>query len=335
MLTSRRAAPILIVLLLGACKPRPYASDDDARCGDPPELPYACAGGAFPCECHVHADGTAQWHCDECPPVDCAAAPTDPLCAKDASCIRCHGLASAEDAVGIENAHPWAYLGCVECHGGTGVDPGDPAHALGVEESHVHIPHEIAQSGSITTPDRTAYENYYLAHAGVERLEGGLEWLRFVNPGDLRVVDQTCGRTGCHPQTALAVKNSVMTTVVGKLDAMLYAVGIPRAGDLAPALGDDSYGKKLATFASVHAEDPTWDPATAPPGSVPHVHALETVDRETERPFGTYSEEDIYKESINKLCGTCHLGHNGKNDQYGTFRSSGCTACHMPYDWSG
>jgi hypothetical protein len=34
-------------------------------------------------------------------------------------------------------------------------------------------------------------------------------------------------------------------------------------------------------------------------------------------------------------CGDCHLGSAGANNRYGDFRSSGCTACHMPYSPSG
>lgn len=329
----------LVVLLLAtcaACAPGKMKDPNGAAlCGEAPELPYTCAGGMSPCECVDHGDGTGAWHCGECPQVDCAANPNDPICKSDASCIGCHGLASSDGGEGIENAHPWAYLGCVDCHGGTGVDPANPVRQLAKDEAHVHIPHEIAQDGSVTTPTRTAYENYYLARAGVERLEGGPEWIRFMNPGDLRVVDSTCSRAGCHEGAGEKVRRSVMSTVTGKLDAMLYAVGIPRAPDLAPMLGNDSVGKRLATWGAAHVDDPEWDPDLAPPGSVPHVHALETVDRETDKPFGTFTEEDVYKETVNKLCGTCHLGHNGKNDSYANFRSSGCTACHMPYDWSG
>jgi hypothetical protein len=156
-----------------------------------------------------------------------------------------------------------------------------------------------------------------------------------MNPGDLRVVMDTCGKSGCHTQAATNVNRSTMHTVTGKLDAMLYAVGMPRPADLIAAIGSDSTGKRLATTASAHVDNPDWDPATAPPGSVPHVHALETKDRETETPYGTFSESDMYGETINKLCGTCHLGHNGTNDKFGNFRSAGCTACHMAYDWSG
>jgi len=40
------------------------------------------------------------------------------------------------------------------------------------------------------------------------------------NPGDLRVVDRTCGKTGCHADIAARVKNSLMATNVGILSTL-------------------------------------------------------------------------------------------------------------------
>lgn len=40
------------------------------------------------------------------------------------------------------------------------------------------------------------------------------------NPGDLRVVDATCGRGGCHPALAARIKTSVMATAAGMLRAL-------------------------------------------------------------------------------------------------------------------
>ncbi|MEW5848248.1 MAG: hypothetical protein AB2A00_05510 [Myxococcota bacterium] len=302
-------------------------------CGELPELPYVCPGGTAPaCECVDHQDGTFQWHCSDCPSLDCNATPTDPACAKDVACIRCHGLQTANGGQGIENPHPWRYVACVDCHGGVGRDPANPDRILSKSEAHVPMPAEMTQSGTSNTPKRTSYENHYLGRGGVENLNGGLQWLRFTNPGDLRVVDQTCSTAACHPGIDTKVKNSTMATLVGKFDAMLYQIGLPRPADLAPALGYDSYGKRLAVWGAAHRDDSNWNRNTSPPGSVPHIHALESFDREINPVF---SEQDIAKETMNKLCGSCHLGNNGWNHKAGKFRSSGCTACHMPYDWTG
>ena len=331
----RRLALPAIILWLWGCSTGSMNRSDTQRCGPMPEVPYSCPAGVQPCQCMDHADGTSQWHCDGCPPVDCNTNPNEPICKTDAACIGCHGLASQPGGVGIENAHPWSTLGCTVCHGGVGADPNDPTRKLTQAEAHVHIPHDIADNGSITKPIRTVYKNFYLGRAGVEQLPGGPEWIRFMNPGDLRVVDATCAKSGCHEGAGEKVRRSTMSTLVGKFDAMLYAFGLPRHSQYAPAMGDGSADKRRASYGALAVTNPQYDRASAPPGAVAGLVALTTVDRETQRPYGTFTEQDLLQETINKLCGNCHLNNNGANSAYGNFRSSGCTACHMPYDYSG
>jgi hypothetical protein len=122
------------------------------------------------------------WQCTACEEVNCETNPNDAVCVQDSSCIGCHGLASSESSGGIENSHPWSYVGCTGCHGGVGRDPNDPTRALSKEESHVPLPPAMAVNGSTNEPNQTTYSNYYLARAGVEALEGGLDWLQFINP---------------------------------------------------------------------------------------------------------------------------------------------------------
>jgi hypothetical protein len=165
------------------------------------------------------------------------------------------------------------------------------------------MPAAIAASGSTKLVDRQHYDARYLALAGVENLDGGPAWLRFENPGDLRIVDQTCASAACHKDAGERVRRSTMNTLVGKLDAMQDITGARRDPALCTALADDGHGKRLATHGSMNVTNPQWDPATAPPGSVPALHALTTVDRETQKPFGTYTEDDVLKETWNKLCG--------------------------------
>lgn len=331
---------------------------DPENCGDIPELPYTCTDGSLPCDCVVGGNGTGQWRCHECegsgiggegegepqdPGEYCDNNPTAVICAKDAACIACHGLATSSTGSGIENSHAWSYVACVDCHGGVGFDPADRTRRLSQDEAHIAMPKEMRVSvEDLSTPARAQYANRYLSLAGVELLDDadttehdGLAWLRFRNPGDLRVVDNTCSATGCHAGMGETVRRSTMASAVGKLDGLLQGLGVPRASDLINDLGSDSYGKHLATYGSMHVDDPDWDIDTSPPGSVPHLHPLDFDDREVDKPFGTYTEIDLHKETINKLCGTCHLGTAGKNQQYGNFRASGCTGCHMAYDWTG
>ncbi len=51
------------------------------------------------------------------------------------------------------------------------------------------------------------------------------EYVRFVNPGDLRVAPETCGRTGCHPSEVRNVSTSMMTTGGMLWGAALYNNG--------------------------------------------------------------------------------------------------------------
>ncbi len=42
------------------------------------------------------------------------------------------------------------------------------------------------------------------------------------NPSDLSIVDQTCGKTGCHPEIVSRVKKSIMATNKGILNTLIY-----------------------------------------------------------------------------------------------------------------
>ena len=337
--------------------PPPLPTPEEGGCGDLPELPYVCADGEPPCECVTGGDGTGQWRCFECEDGSgggggggggitgdyCDQNPDAVVCAKDAACIACHGLQTAAGGTGIENSHAWSYVACVDCHGGVGFDPADRTRRLSQDESHVPMPEEMRESqNDLATPGRDQYTNRYLALAGIELLDDaatdehdGLKWLRFRNPGDLRIVEQSCSATGCHSGMGETVRRSTMASAVGKLDGLGQGLGVPREASMRGVLGDDSYGKHLATYGSMPVTDPDWDIDTSPPGSVPALTPIDFADREIDRPFGTYTEQDLHQETLNKLCGTCHLGTSGKNQQYGNFRASGCTGCHMAYDWSG
>lgn len=304
-------------------------------CGPEPELSYVCSDNSFPCDCVQGANGAWNWSCRACdtPALDCASTPNDPLCAKDAACINCHGLANGPGTSGIENMHPWSYIACVDCHGGLGRDPANPSRALTQQEAHIAMPVEMRDSADPDQPNRTFYENAYLGSGYIENFEGGLDWIRFRNPSDLRIVQNTCET--CHAGMKDKVMKSTMNTLVGKYDAMLQAIGIPRDTNLANLAGHDAFAKHLATVGVVNVTDSEWDRDTSPPGSVPGLVALVTKDRENENPFPNFTERDLYEETINKLCGNCHLMNNGSNDKAGTFRSSGCAACHLPYDYTG
>src|SRR5436309_11493257 len=118
----------------------------------------------------------------------------------DGQCLSCHK--------NIEPMHESGAvrLGCTDCHGGD-------ATATTKEKAHVLPRHpEIWKSSA--NPPRT-----YTA-----LLDESPEFVKFVNPGDLRVAQETCGR--CHQKEVNAVPRSTMTTSAVFWAAVAYANGI-------------------------------------------------------------------------------------------------------------
>jgi len=87
--------------------------------------------------------------------------------------------------------------GCVFCHTGiTDPDPSHPISAFGCHTCHMGNPYSLEETR---------------AHLGM-----------VINPGDLRVVDRTCGKAGCHADIMPRVKNSIMATNRGILKTIQY-----------------------------------------------------------------------------------------------------------------
>ena len=85
-------------------------------------------------------------------------------------------------------------LGCVDCHGGN-------LEASTEQEAHV-LPGNRKLFNSSANPE-LAYTAW---------LQESPEFIRFVNPGDLRVLDQTCGVSGGHVRESYTVRKSMMAT---------------------------------------------------------------------------------------------------------------------------
>ncbi len=276
-----------------------------------------------------------------CRPTLCADQPI----ASDGTDLRAAGLCledpppeqgcNTECHQGLEPIHPWMggpELTCTGCHGGR---PG----ASDVNNAHVPLPlawrstavHIRSKALRFRRPSLRYYWNY-LTLAGVENFEGGLEWLRFKNPADLRVADQTCGKTqGCHQDRVWNVQRSLMATSAGLLDGALAASGAPRAPSARD--GDAVYkwdATRGLTLGQESIESLNHDPSHV--GSLPQLERYTSQNREA---LGEYSQLDLLTELYDKACGNCHLGSAGRNDRYGSFRGSGCSACHMAYSLSG
>lgn len=88
---------------------------------------------------------------------------------------------------------------CLTCHTKEKLDPAHDPRVIGCASCHLGDPLAIDEDA---------------AHEGM-----------VINPGDLRVVDKTCGIEGCHPTDVKKVKNSLMATNRGILGTLLYYWG--------------------------------------------------------------------------------------------------------------
>jgi len=234
---------------------------------------------------------------DDLPEPDTADLP-----AGEAGCVGCHRpLGPIGERHGIEEAHPWYSLSCTDCHGGD-------AEADTRFGAHVAPPFGMS----------------YIKSAPADVLDQLDEsYIRFINPSDLRVAHRGCGSdspanpgTGCHQSLVTSVKRSVMSTYAGHYTLPRYLAG--------------SQGRENI-FAAIDIENPDFNPATAPEGSVASFSALREPDPLEDR-SSAGACIDVY---LPKSCPTCHLSDFGPNNAKGNYRSSGCAACHMPYDEDG
>jgi hypothetical protein len=255
-------------------------------------------------------------------------------------CVTCHTNIEPIHASGAVK------LSCVDCHGGNAV-------ATTKEAAHVKPLHPEIWSSS-ANPKRS-----YTA-----LLEEPAEFVKFINPGDLRVAPETCG--GCHAKQVAAVPRSTMTTSAVFWAAVGYANGI--LGQKTAILGEsyDRDGKPRSI-------KPAWPPTPEQKakGALDILYPLPRWEvtqpgeyfRAFERggiannttppdignpdPGGEAGRPDIrlgnrgrgtglritpglinlHKTRLNDP----HLSFLGTNDHPGDYRSSGCTACHVVY----
>ncbi len=260
--------------------------------------------------------------------------------AKSGSCVVCHR--EVHDPHGKATLN----LGCTDCHGGD-------AGSMVKESAHVK-PRFPSAWRSSANPVRS----YTLLN------HENPEFIRFVNPGDLRVAHISCGTANCHPTETLQVKKNMMTHGCMLWGAALYNNGaVPHK----KARYGESYsmdGKPLI-LQTVPPPD-EWEKTTkgvlerleplprfeiTQPGNI--LRIFETggrfraevgipevfedpgrpiLSRLSTRGLGTQNRVDPVFTGLQKtrlLDPT--LNFLGTNDHPGDYRSSGCTACHMIY----
>ncbi len=290
-------------------------------------------------------------------PAAAQAAPT-PAAPPVEGCLKCHGniepmhrysptgevfetLKEGKDALGLT---------CTSCHGG------NPA-ATTAKDAHVQpkFPKEWGcKNGGDCSSRNPERSNTLLA-------KESQEFVRFVNPGDFRVINQSC--SGCHVEERGDVPRSMMAHGAMLWGAALYNNGGYHVKD---AQFGESYSEAGAPQALFQSPKPTreeqakkgfleslyplprWE--LSQPGNVLRVferggkRRLEVglPDKEEEpgkpdkglspRGLGTNNRTDPVYLGLQKtrlLDPT--LNFMGTNDHAGDYRAAGCTACHVIY----
>jgi hypothetical protein len=258
--------------------------------------------------------------------------------AKSAGCIQCHA--------GVEPMHQASHvvLGCTDCHGG------NPARNLKKEQAHIQPLHKEFWKTSANPPNSNAWLNHESP-----------EFIRFMNPGDLRVAKQACGL--CHDDIINRVDHSMMNTGPMLWGAALYnnsgywlknyRFGQAYAADGAP-LRLNNYTPVTPNDTKIHGILPFLDPVPrfnlSNPGNILRIFekggekqlqlGVPTTEepngkplrRLSERGLGTLNRTDPVFLGIQKT--RLHdplLQFLGSNDHPGDYRSSGCSACHVVY----
>ncbi|MGB7174265.1 MAG: hypothetical protein WBD23_12020, partial [Candidatus Acidiferrales bacterium] len=274
---------------------------------------------------------------------------------KSAGCVSCHA------GVDEPTMHTTGTvrLGCVDCH------TGDASVIAPAGSKPGSAEYESAKAKAHPRPSLP-----WLWKSSANPLRAYTDWLRenpdyiqFVNPGDLRVADKTCGRSGCHAQEVYSVRTSMMATGGILWGAALYnngsfplkdehfgesysANGTPlRIKTFPPPTTQETLTKGILPF-----EEPLERWEISQPGNVLRVfergggekseignpNRLEEPgkpdDKLSSRGFGTQLRTDPVFLGLQKtrlLDPTLNLP--GTNDQPGDYRASGCSACHVIY----
>ncbi len=249
------------------------------------------------------------------------------------------------------------YIGCVDCHGGNA----DVQRPAGSEPG----PYNQAKKQAHTQP-----KNPDLWKGSANPVRPFTDWLmeskdyiRFVNPGDLRVAEETCGSQNCHPREVRNVHTSMMTHGAMLWQAALYNNGAFPYKDarFGENYSPDGSPRRISTWPPPSQQDtrdkgvlPSLDPLprweVSQPGNILRVFERGGGPRSeignpnpeegpgrpdvklSERGIGTELRTDPVFLGLQKtrLLDPI-LSLPGTNDHPGDYRNSGCTACHVIY----
>jgi hypothetical protein len=258
---------------------------------------------------------------------------------KSAGCLACH------KGAGDPHYKDTLHLGCCDCHGG------NPQSTV-KEQAHI-----APRFPEIWKTSANPVRSYTLLNHETP------QFVRFVNPGDLRVAHIGCGTAGCHPREVFQNRMSMMAHGCMLWGSALYNNGsfplkAARFGELYSMHGTPL---RLQTYPPPTEEErlnrgvlPYLDPLPrfemTQPGNVlriferggrfrPEVGIPEREEesgkprtRLSTRGLGTENRTDpVFVSLLRTRLLDPTLNFLGTNDHPGDFRSSGCTACHVVY----
>ena len=265
--------------------------------------------------------------------------------AKSTGCLSCHH--------GVEPMHksPFVVLGCTDCHGGDATKTSKDGVVDGLIPGHVRPTYPEYWRTAANPANSTTILNHENA-----------EWIRFVNPGDLRVAEQACGL--CHMNSLKHVADSMMNTGQMLWGAALYNNGgywkknyvfgqsygrdgaplrvnnpTPVTAEMTRVNGILPFLLPLPRFNLSNAGNTLriFEKGGINPPELGNPAAGEATDGAPDRALsargdGTLLRTDpvflgLQKTRLNDPL----LGFMGSNDHPGDYRSSGCTACHTVY----
>ncbi len=152
-------------------------------------------------------------------------------------------------------------------------------------------------------------------------IDQDLEYQKFINPSNLRVVESTCGH--CHPDHVVRVKKSLMATTAGHFAGGLYL--------------NDVQDTKNSIYGNFAIEDTDGD-VPIDEGAVESLIDLLIYTGGDPTKVSTH-----YAAVPSQACARCHLWSRGRGyrgagefeNVDGTYRADGCAACHMMYSNTG
>ncbi len=286
---------------------------------------------------------------------------------KSEGCIGCH-VASDRHTM---HENPAVILGCVDCHGGNASITRPPNSDY---KKHGSAAYREAMNAAHILPANEVFWNYPSSanpKASYTKLhQESPSFIRFINPGDLRVARESCG--ACHLEIIQASERSLMSTSAmlwggaaynnGILPYKHYILGEAYTADSLPATLVGPVKPTPAMTAKgilpQLAPLPAWE--TAPPADVFRVFEsggrvinsafpeiglpnstglLQRLDepgrpdiKQSNRGPGTGSRIAVPLINVTKTrLNDPHLWFLGTNEQPGDYRSSGCTGCHTIY----